>query len=40
MSEDLIMAIRLLIQGMVGIFTVQGVIALIVYLFSRLDRKE
>lgn len=38
MSEAVSMAIRLLGQGMAGIFTVLAVIALITALLGRLDR--
>ena len=40
MSANLVSALLLLVQGMAGIFTVLGVIALSVALLSRLDGKK
>ena len=40
MSANLVSALLLLLQGMAGIFTVLGVIALTVALLSHLDGKK
>ena len=40
MSETLIQAFAMLGQGMLGIFVVLGLIALLVLLMQRLDRKK
>lgn len=40
MNEAMMAAVRLLAQGMAGIFTVLGVIALLVALLGRLDRSQ
>lgn len=39
MTENLNMALELMGQGMAGIFTVLGIIALLVVAVQRLDRK-
>ena len=39
MTENLIMALELMGQGMAGIFAVLGIIALLVAAVQRLDRK-
>ena len=39
MSESMSVALKLLVQGMVGIFVVLGVIALLVMLMQRIDRR-
>ena len=39
MSESMVLALQLLVQGMVGIFVVLGVIALLVVLIQKLDHK-
>ena len=40
MSADFIASVALLGQGMLGIFTVLGIIALVVRLLSSLDSKK
>lgn len=40
MSETLIQALTMLVQGMLGIFVVLGVIALLVLLMRKLDGKK
>ena len=40
MSENLIRALEMLGQGMLGIFVVLGLIALMVLLLGRLDSKK
>ena len=40
MTENLIMALELMGQGMAGIFAVLGIIALLVVAVQRLDRKD
>ena len=40
MSANLVSALLLLVQGMAGIFTVLGVIALTVALLSHMDAKK
>lgn len=40
MSELLIQALTMLVQGMLGIFVVLGVIALLVLLMQKLDGKK
>ena len=40
MSENLVLALQLLGQGMLGIFVVLGVIALLVLLMQKLDQKK
>ena len=40
MTENLNMALELMGQGMAGIFTVLGIIALLVFAVQRLDRKD
>ena len=40
MSETLVQAFAMLGQGMLGIFVVLGVIALLVLLMQKLDRKK
>ena len=40
MSANLVSALLLLVQGMAGIFTVLGIIALTVALLSHLDGKK
>ena len=40
MSEAMVQALHLLVQGMLGIFVVLGVIALLVMLLQRLDGRS
>lgn len=40
MSENLIQALEMLGQGMLGIFVVLGIIALLVVLMQKLDGKK
>lgn len=40
MTENLSMALQLLVQGMAGIFVVLGVIALSVQLLHQIDKKK
>ena len=40
MSENLVLALQLLGQGMLGIFVVLGVIALLVLLMQKLDQQK
>lgn len=40
MSENLIRALEMLVQGMLGIFVVLGLIALLVVLLRKLDGKK
>ena len=40
MSESMFLALALLCQGMLGIFVVLGVIALLVLLMQKLDQRK